>query len=220
MSKGTKKLLPWAAIVALLTGLALLPGPKAGAAVPVPLVTVTPQQATITSSVAQNSAGTGLVLTWTLTNTSDVTEGFYLYGCAIGDQTACSPSFGNGDNQLTLAAGASSSFTFDEACGTTTATVDVAVPYADPPGDLPGAPTIDVACVPPTTTTTVPVVTTPPPAPPAPSGLPPVSVPVVTPAPTMAPLAFTGAPILPEVGVALALIALGLLLVRRSVRHA
>lgn len=212
-----KKYLPWAAIVALLVGLALLPGPKAGAAVP----------SNLTYSVAQNSTGTGLVVAWTLTNTAETSVAYFIYGCVFSPAD-CSADFGNGNNQLTLAPGAQATFHQDYPCGTTTGDIDIAAPYPPPGFDLPGTFTTDAQCVPPTTTTlpTVPT-TVPPVVPPVAPPAPPAAAPPVAPTPISAPpaavqppLAFTGAPVLPEIGVALALILAGVLCLRRSRRVA
>lgn len=207
----------WMLAVALLVGLQLLPGPNAeGATVP----------ATITSSVAQNTAGTALTLTWTIQNTSDVPAAFFIYGCLF-DPAQCNPTFGNGSNQLFLAAGASSSWTQELPCGTTTYVIDV-VDYGV--GDLPGSGTTDVACVPPTTTTTT-VPVTPPTTPPSSAGggnngtPPPNGSPLASPSPVVShtdptTLAFTGFDPIPFLEAGLGLIAAGILLLRLRKRLA
>ena len=209
-----KKLLPWAAIVALLIGLALLPGPKAGAVAPLP-------GATGTSS--STCVGTSCVVTisTTTSNATGMTASAFLY--AYNPKEVAISGFPAADS---IVGDTTFTFTITMPCSTTSWEIDMPVSWDGFKTwvDIALSGTLPDACTTPTTTpTTVPTTTPPASVPPVPSvGLPPDGpAPVATPPATVqAPLAFTGAPILPEVGVALCLIALGLLLVRRSVRHA
>ena len=204
-----KKYLPWAAIVALLIGLALLPGPKAGAE--------TPTAPAITGSVACDHTSS----TWTASFVITGTPGSGLFVYPFGGQPNAGTLTGMPNNQGII--GPNGTFTFGVVNipkGTDHIQVDITVLYTGP--DLFVSLPITGTCDPTPTTTTVPP-TVPPVAPPpvVPPAAPVVPAPVVAPpAAVQAPLAFTGAPIWPEVGLALCLIALGLALVRRSVRHA
>lgn len=210
-----KKYLPWAAIVALLTGLALLPGPKAGAS-----ETTIP---TLTGLLACVSTPASATWTANYTLTSSGNAGFWLYpdgGAPNSGPPAYTPVGTLSGLPATTSGGTVTFIVTGIPASVRDLRVDV-LSYSDSGWhdlylDLPIIGTCDPT---PTPTTTVPVTPTtvlpgPVGGPISPPGLP---TPAASP---QAPLAFTGAPIWPEVALALFLIALGSLLVRRSVRHA
>lgn len=180
-----------------------------------------PVPATLTYTVAQNSAGTQEIVALTVTNTSGGNSGFFDYGCYV-HATQCAPDFGvNGS--LALADGQSSTFHYTYPCGTPGGDVDIADPYNN--YDLALHWTWDGQCVPPTTTTTTPTTvptTTPPPTTIPPTAPPTQSViPQAQPQTSLAPvgtapagaLAVTGMNLAPLLEMGTGLLALGSLLV-------